>query len=179
MLSLVQVATSTCTISSSRSDTRSFPKEQIINSITREGIEQSKLDMNALDTTKILSTTTKGVHVYDVRNLNKRIFTQENHTDRTTQSLWSPHRELVFASSSRDRHVCITDMSEVDRHSMNDAVSIQQSVIVTFLYQFNHEGHKKEVRNFDWNKSENFMFVSNDEDSINIWKLVARSNPDR
>lgn len=90
--------------------------------------------MNALDTTKILATTTKGVHIYDIRNLNKRIFTQENHTDNTTQSLWSPHRELVFASSSRDRHVCVTDMGEVDRHSMNDAISIQQSVIVVLFH---------------------------------------------
>lgn len=87
--------------------------------------------MNSLDTTKVLATTTKGVHIYDIRNLNKRIFTQENHTDQMTQSLWSPHRELVFASSSKDRHICITDMGEVDRHSMNDTNSIQQSNLVT------------------------------------------------
>ena len=86
--------------------------------------------MNSLDTTKILASTSRGVHVYDIRNLNKRVFTQENYVGQTTQCLWSPHRELVFASASSDRHVYITDMGEVDRHCMNDPSTIQQSVIV-------------------------------------------------
>ena len=30
----------------------------------------------------------------------------------------------------------------------------------------------KEILSFDWNKSDNFMFVSNDEDFIHVWKLV-------
>jgi WD40 repeat protein len=102
----------------------------IVNTLERDLICNPRLDMNALDTTKILASTSRGVHVYDIRNLSKRLFTQENHLDQTTQCLWSPHRDLVFASASRDRCVYITDMGEVDRHSMNDEMNIQQSLIV-------------------------------------------------
>ena len=91
--------------------------------------------MNSLDTTKILATTSKGIHIYDIRNMSKRIFTQEVSLDQTTQGLWSPHRELVFASSSKDRHVTITDLSEVDRHSMNEANNLLSSIIVQVYNQ--------------------------------------------
>lgn len=106
----------------------------IVNTVERDLVCNPKIDMNALDTTKILASTSRGVHVYDTRNLNKRLFTQENHLDQPSQCLWSPHRDLVFASASRDRRVYITDMGEVDRHSMNEEMSIQQSLIVCVDY---------------------------------------------
>ena len=37
----------------------------------------------------------------------------------------------------------------------------------------------KEVKAFDWNKSDNFMFVSNDEDYIHVWKLVGPPHAER
>lgn len=103
----------------------------IVNSVERGYIINPKLDMNALDPTKILASTSNGVHVYDIRNLNKRLFTQDNQLGSTTQCLWSPHRDLVFATASNDRRVYVTDMGEVDRHSMNEYNNIQQSLIVS------------------------------------------------
>lgn len=110
----------------------------IVNTIERDAVSSPKLDMNMLDTTKILASTSRGANVYDIRNLSKRLFTQENQLGVPTQCLWSPHRELVFASASADRHVYITDMGEVDRHSMNDYMSIQQSLIVFLVDSSSH-----------------------------------------
>lgn len=148
-----------------RSDTRLIPKTMIINSVERTDCVGSRIDMNAIDTTKILASTPRGVHVYDIRNLNKRIFTTENHQGDVTNAKWSPHRDLVYASCSKDRKVLVTDIGEVDRYSMNDPGQIQMATI------FPHSGHKEEVRNVDWNKSENHLFVSNDSNSLHIWKV--------
>lgn len=104
-----------------------------MNSVEREHTLCPRLDMNALDTTKILCSSSKGSHVYDIRNLNKRVFSIENHTGRTTCALWSPHRDYVYATSSVDRHVSIMDMSEVDRYSNNEPNVVQQANIVVQL----------------------------------------------
>lgn len=89
--------------------------------------------MNSLDPSKVLVSTCRGNHVYDLRNLYKRVFSVENHLDEVTHCGWSPHRELVFAGSSRDRRLGVIDMGEIDRYSMNDAATVQNSVMVSFV----------------------------------------------
>lgn len=146
-----------------------------MNSVDRSGCVQSKVDMNALDPTKVLASTRTGTHVYDIRNMNKRVFTLNNGLGAPSHCKWSPHRDHVYAASFAERQVAVTDMGEVDRFSTNDLEHVEKSMIVVAVEQFNHEGHKKEVLSFDWNKSENFLFVSNDQDALHIWKLVAAS----
>jgi len=135
--------------------------------------------MNALDPTKILASTRTGTHVYDIRNMNKRVFTLHNSLGVPSQCKWSPHRDHVYATSFSERQVAVTDMNEVDRYSTNDLEHVEKSMIVPAAHQFNHEGHKKEVLNFDWNKSENFLFASTDCDALHIWKLVAAAHAER
>lgn len=154
---------------------RSIPKQQIVSSVDRSGCLQSRVDMNALDPTKILASTRTGTHVYDIRNMNKRVFTLNNGLGAPSQCKWSPHRDFVYAASFAERQVAVTDMGEVDRYSTNDLEHVEKSMIVAAAQQFNHEGHKREVLNFDWNKSENFLFLSNDRDALHIWKLVGGS----
>ena len=111
-------------------DARSADQRPVINSVEREAVDCPKIDMNCLDATKILASTNRGTHVYDVRNLSKRVFTQKNHLGRTTHCMWSPQRDHVYASSSTDRHVSVMDMGEVDRFSLNDPNVLQQANIV-------------------------------------------------
>ena len=88
--------------------------------------------MNVLDPTKVLVSSTHGTHVYDLRNLSKRVFTEENHLGGVNACLWSPHRDYVYASCSNDRRLAIVDLGELDRYSINDLYNQEQSVIVTF-----------------------------------------------
>lgn len=111
-------------------DVRNTTKNQIVNSVDRRGCFESKIDMNGLDPTKVLASSPQGVHVYDIRNLNKRIFSMDFGLGTPTQCKWSPHRDFVFGTSFTERQVAITDMGEIDRYSLNDSEDIEKSMIV-------------------------------------------------
>jgi histone-binding protein RBBP4 len=111
-------------------DSRSLHKAHIVNSVDRSGCVQSKIDMNTLDPTKILASTRTGTHVYDIRNMNKRVFTLNNGLGTPSQCKWSPHRDHVYAACFAERQVAVTDMGEVDRYSTNDLEHVEKSMIV-------------------------------------------------
>lgn len=95
---------------------------------------ESKIDVNVQDPKLILTTSTNGVFVYDLRNLNKRLFTFENHGQEVVKALWSPYNSTVFASASKDRRVVIMDTSRIEIPKFSDDyLNTQTGLIVSFL----------------------------------------------
>lgn len=80
----------------------------------------SKIDVNTQDPKLILTTSQNGVYIYDLRNLNKRLFTFENHTSEVVEAKWSPYNATVFASASADRRVFIMDTSRIEVPKFSD-----------------------------------------------------------
>lgn len=98
-----------------------------------EGIP-SKIDCNELDPKLILSTSGKGVYIYDLRNLDKRLYTFNHHSKRVRQALWSPHNPAVFASSGDDRRVCIMDIEKIEIPRFSDDFhNTMQALLVNSL----------------------------------------------
>lgn len=114
-------------------DKRSSKKtvSQVIERPTLYGFE-SKIDTNVQDPKLILTTTTNGVFVYDLRNLNKRLFTFENHSSEVVKAMWSPYNSNVFASASKDRRVVIMDTSRIEIPKFSDDyLNTQTGLIVS------------------------------------------------
>ena len=109
---------------------RDYNPAQTIERETLYGFE-SKIDVNIQDPKILLTTSTNGVFVYDLRNLNKRLFTFENHTSEVTKAKWSPYNSSIFASSSEDRRVVIMDTNRVELPKYSDDyLSTQTGLIV-------------------------------------------------
>ena len=82
----------------------------------------------------MLTTSKNGVYIYDLRNLEKRLYSFNHHTKDVELALWSPHNPYVFASAGQDRRVSIMDLDKIEmpRYS-DDFHNTMQGLLVRFL----------------------------------------------
>jgi histone-binding protein RBBP4 len=110
----------------------------------------------------------KKIHLWDMRNLSKRLHCFEGHRDEVMQLQWSPTNETILGSCSQDRRVHIWDLSKIgEEQTPEDAEDGPPELL------FIHGGHTQKVSDFGWNMHDDWVVASVAEDNIlQIWQMV-------
>jgi len=53
------------------------------------------------------------ISLWDLRNLNKKLHSFNNHNGEVYKVEWSPHSEVIFGSCSDDRRIIVYDCSKI------------------------------------------------------------------
>uniref|UniRef100_A0A2K6MIB9 Uncharacterized protein n=1 Tax=Rhinopithecus bieti TaxID=61621 RepID=A0A2K6MIB9_RHIBE len=96
----------------------------------------------------------KTVALWDLRNLILKLHSFESRKDEIFQVQWSPHNEIILASSGTDHE-----------QSPEDAEDGPPELL------FIHGGHTAKISDFSWNPNEPWVICSVSEDNImQVWQ---------
>eukprot|EP00924_Labyrinthula_sp_SR-Ha-C_P014415 maker-scaffold_20-snap-gene-5.13-mRNA-1 protein AED:0.05 eAED:0.05 QI:44/1/1/1/1/1/8/16/437 len=106
------------------------------------------------------------VKLWDMRKMRKPLHTFVGHRNGIMQLEWSPFDMAKFATCAEDRRVIVWDAGKIgDEQSPEDAASGPPELM------FTHGGHSAEVKDFGWNKNEEYVMASVSEDNVlQIWQ---------
>jgi histone-binding protein RBBP4 len=111
------------------------------------------------------------VKVWDMRYLEKPLYTLAWHAKAVNQVRWSMHMSSVLASASMDRRICIWDVARAGMEmSKEDLLDGPPELL------FVHGGHTNAVTDLCWNPLEKWEIASVAED--NILQIWARAVPE-
>ncbi|EPX73269.1 Clr6 histone deacetylase complex subunit Prw1 [Schizosaccharomyces octosporus yFS286] len=107
----------------------------------------------------------KTIALWDLRNLNNRLYTLEGHEDHVSNVKFSPHEEPVLVSTSVDRRTLLWDLSRIgEDQSAEEAQDGPPELL------FMHGGHTSCTIDMDWCPNYNWTLATAAEDNIlQLW----------
>lgn len=108
------------------------------------------------------------VALWDMRNINVKLHSFENHADEIIQIAWSPFNEAIIASASGDRRINVWNLGKIgEEQDPEDAEDGPPELM------FIHGGHTNKVSDFSWNPNEPWVISSVAEDNIlQVWSMA-------
>jgi histone-binding protein RBBP4 len=108
------------------------------------------------------------VALWDMRNMDVKLHSFENHSDEIIQIAWSPFNEAILASASGDRRINVWNLGKIgEEQDPEDAEDGPPELM------FIHGGHTNKVSDFSWNPNEPWVLSSVAEDNIlQVWSMA-------
>jgi len=144
-------------------------KDKPTNSVVAHKYEVNSVAFNPFcEYVLATGSTDKTIGLWDLRNLDTKLYSLESHTDQVLQVQWSPFHETIIASTSADRRVNVWDISRIGEE-LNEEDRDDGPPELLFI----HGGHTGKLSDFSWNPNEPWVIASVAEDNIlQIWQMA-------
>lgn len=122
------------------------------------------------------ASSDKTAALWDLRRMDRSLYSLVGHSAAVTTIQWSPHCECVLATGGYDRRVMMWDLSRINNahdqsaesHNMDEDDDGPPELL------FVHGGHTSKISQFEWHPDLPWVIASTSEDNIvQIWKPAA------
>lgn len=111
------------------------------------------------------ASSDKTAALWDLRRMDRSIYSLVGHSAGVTSIQWSPHNESVLATAGYDRRVMIWDLSRIGSQDQDEEDEDPPELL------FVHGGHTSNITAFEWHPTLPWVIASVAEDNIvQVWK---------